>query len=131
GSYLSDIIVECISKSNKIILVISQNFLRSGWCKFEMNLARGELATRGRDCLILILKEPVELLPKELISPTLRSLLDTRVYLEWTEEEDRKLLFWRKLRDALGNPRFRGEEDTPFLYQNIDENEEMPQNLIE
>ncbi|CAH1797726.1 unnamed protein product [Owenia fusiformis] len=125
GSYLSDIIVECISKSNKIILVISQNFLRSGWCKFEMNLARGELATRGRDCLILILKEPVELLPPELISPTLRSLLDTRVYLEWSEDEDRKLLFLRKLQDALGEPRFRGEVDTPFLYQNNDGDEEM------
>ncbi|CAH1772971.1 unnamed protein product [Owenia fusiformis] len=130
GTYLSDIIVESISKSNKIILVISQNFLRSGWCKFEMNLARGELATRGRDCLILILKEPKELLPQELITPTLRSLLDTRVYLVWSEEEDRKLLFWRKLQDALGEPRFKGEEDTPFLYQNNDGDEEMLQNLI-
>ncbi|CAH1785460.1 unnamed protein product [Owenia fusiformis] len=77
GAYIADIIVESISKSNKIILIISQNFLRSGWCTFEMNLARGELATRGRDCLILILKEPVDVLPPELITPTLRSLLET------------------------------------------------------
>ncbi|CAH1798255.1 unnamed protein product [Owenia fusiformis] len=130
GTYISDVIVESISKSNKIILIISQNFLRSGWCKFEMNLARGELATRRRDCLILILKEPKELLPRELINPTLRSLLDTRVYLEWSEEEDRKLLFWQKMRDGLGEPRFRGEEDTPFLYQNNDGDEEMLHNLI-
>ncbi|CAH1778801.1 unnamed protein product, partial [Owenia fusiformis] len=130
GSYLSDIIVESISKSNKIILVISQNFLRSGWCKFEMNLARGELATRGRDCLILILKEPEELLPPELITPTLRSLLDTRVYLVWSEEEDRKLLFWRKLQDALGEPRFRGEDNNRYLYMNNDGDEEILRDLL-
>ncbi|CAH1794124.1 unnamed protein product [Owenia fusiformis] len=131
GPYISDIIVESISKSNKIILIISQNFLRSGWCKFEMNLARGELSTRGRDCLILILKEPVELLPPELISLTLRSLLETRVYLQWSEENDRKLLFWRKMRNSLGDPRFKGEEDTPYLYQNNDGDDEMNQTLLE
>ncbi|CAH1785196.1 unnamed protein product [Owenia fusiformis] len=40
GSYLSDIIVESISKSNKIILIISQNFLRSGWCKGRFSVWR-------------------------------------------------------------------------------------------
>ncbi|CAH1790429.1 unnamed protein product [Owenia fusiformis] len=131
GAYIADVIVESISKSNKIILIISQNFLRSGWCTFEMNLARGELATRGRDCLILILKEPVDVLPPELITPTLRSLIETRVYLEWSEDEDRKQLFWRKMQDSLGDPRYQGEEDTQYLYQSNDGDNEVLEQLIE
>ncbi|CAH1787784.1 unnamed protein product, partial [Owenia fusiformis] len=130
GAYIADIIIESISKSNKIILTISQNFLRSGWCTFEMNLARGELATRGRDCLILILKEPLDVLPPELITPTLRSLLETRVYLEWSEDEDRKQLFWRKMQDALGNPRYQGEADTQYLLQYNEGDQEVLQELI-
>ncbi|CAH1773642.1 unnamed protein product [Owenia fusiformis] len=131
GAYIADIIIESISKSNKIILIISHNFLRSGWCTFEMNLARGELATRGRDCLILILKEPVDVLPPELITPTLRSLLETRVYLEWSEDEDRKQLFWRKMKDALGDPRYQGNEDSQYLYQSNDGDNEVLQELLE
>ncbi|CAH1792099.1 unnamed protein product [Owenia fusiformis] len=120
GATLTEIIVDTISNSNKIILIISQNFLRSKWCQFEMNLARGELANRGRDCLILILKEPIGVLPPELISPTLRSLLETRVYLEWSDDVDRIDVFWRKLRDALGEPIHHEQPptDTPFIYAN-------------
>ncbi|CAH1801357.1 unnamed protein product [Owenia fusiformis] len=121
GAYISDIILDAINRSNKVILIITQNFLRSKWCTYEMNIARGELANRGRDCLVLILKEPINVIPKELITPTLQSLLDTRVYLEWSDYVDRQAVFWRKLCDALGEPRPHIEEQGGSQYT-------MPQN---
>ncbi|CAH1797579.1 unnamed protein product, partial [Owenia fusiformis] len=116
GAYISDIIIDAINRSNKVILIITQNFLRSKWCTYELNMARGELANRGRDCIILILKEPVHVLPKELITPTLQSLLDTRVYLEWSDDADRQAVFWRKLCDALGEPRPQNERHEGSQY---------------
>ncbi|CAH1786941.1 unnamed protein product [Owenia fusiformis] len=134
GGYISDIILDAINRSKKVILIISQNFLRSRWCAYEMNLARGELANRGRDCLILILKEPISVFPPELISPTLRSLLDTRVYLEWSEDADKKAVFWRKLCDALGEPRPQQTDVqhivSPFLTAQTAEDEQMIQNFV-
>ncbi|CAH1784452.1 unnamed protein product [Owenia fusiformis] len=134
GGYISDIILDAINRSKKVILIISQNFLRSRWCAYEMNLARGELANRGRDCLILILKEPISVLPPELISPTLRSLLDTRVYLEWSEDADKKAVFWRKLHDALGEPRPQESGvrhiDSDFITAQTEEDEQKVQTFI-
>ncbi|CAH1793071.1 unnamed protein product, partial [Owenia fusiformis] len=132
GAYISDIIIDAINRSNKVILIITQNFLRSKWCTYELNIARGELSNRGRDCVVLILKEPIDVLPKELITLTLRSLLDTRVYLEWSEDEDRKGVFWRKLRDALGEPRPRQEEQTnsPYTMPQNEEDEQLVENFM-
>ncbi|CAH1773195.1 unnamed protein product [Owenia fusiformis] len=132
GAFISDIIVDAINRSNKVILLISQNFLRSKWCTYELNIARGELANRGRDCIILILKEPINVLPKELITPTLQSLLDTRVYLEWSDNADRQALFWRKLCDALGDPGPQNEEQGGSEYTMLqnEEDEQLVQDFL-
>ncbi|CAH1800864.1 unnamed protein product [Owenia fusiformis] len=104
GHVLEDLVTVAMNQSRKIILIISQNFLQSGWCTYEMEMANGVLATRGSNCIILILKEPLNAIHADLIKPRLRALLDSRLYVEWSEEEDRQKLFWRKLQDALGQP---------------------------
>ncbi|CAH1790795.1 unnamed protein product, partial [Owenia fusiformis] len=104
GHVLEDLVTVAMNQSRKVILIISQNFLQSGWCTFEMEMANGVLATRGSNCIILILKEPLNMIPGNLIKPRLQALLDSRLYVEWSEEEDRQKLFWHKLQDVMGQP---------------------------
>ncbi|CAH1780756.1 unnamed protein product [Owenia fusiformis] len=104
GHVLEELVTVAMNHSKKIILVISEHFLRSKWCTFEMDIANGVLATRGCNCIILILRVPLNMIPAQLIKPRLRSLLENRLYIEWSEEKDRQQLFWQKLKDTLGRP---------------------------
>ncbi|CAH1777244.1 unnamed protein product [Owenia fusiformis] len=104
GHVLEELVTVAMNHSRKIILVITEDFLRSRWCTFEMEIANGVLATRGCNCMVLLLRVPLNTIPAQLIKPRLRSLLENRLYIEWSEEEDRQKLFWQKLKDTLGNP---------------------------
>ena len=42
GNTIEDNIVNAIENSRKTILVLSGNFLTSGWCEFELQMARME-----------------------------------------------------------------------------------------
>ena len=100
GNVIEETIVESIDRSRKTILVLSQHFLQSNWCYFEMQMARNRLFMRGRDCLIPLLMEdiPLETLGR---SSTLRNLLETKTYLKWTENPEGQDLFWKHLNMAL------------------------------
>ena len=103
GNVIEETIVESIERSRKTILVLSQHFLQSNWCYFEMQMARNRLFMRGRDCLIPLLMEdiPLETLGR---SSTLRNLLETKTYLKWTENPEGQDLFWKHLNMALEMP---------------------------
>ena len=103
GNVIEETIVESIEHSRKTILVLSQHFLQSNWCYFEMQMARNRLFMRGCDCLIPLLMEdiPLETLGR---SSTLRNLLETRTYLKWTENPEGQDLFWKHLHMALEMP---------------------------
>ena len=103
GNVIEETIVESIDRSRKTILVLSQHFLQSNWCYFEMQMARNRLFMRGRDCLIPLLMEdiPLETLGR---SSTLRNLLETKTYLKWTEKPEGQDFFWKHLNMALEMP---------------------------
>ena len=48
GVPIEENIVEAIAKSKKTILVITEKFARSNWCKFEVQMARQRLFEEGR-----------------------------------------------------------------------------------
>ncbi|RWS08504.1 toll-like receptor 2, partial [Dinothrombium tinctorium] len=102
GRAISECVTESIRASRKVILVISNNFATSAWCRFETDLAHNTLMDQNREGLILIKLE--EICPEKLerVAPQLHFLLKTRIYLEWSEESKEQELFWRKLRRALG-----------------------------
>ena len=103
GSTIEEIIVESIECSRKTILVLSQHFLQSNWCYFEMQMARNRLFMRGQDCLLPILMEdiPLETLGR---SSTLRNLLESKTYLKWTANPEGQEFFWKQLKMALEMP---------------------------
>ena len=100
GRPISECILESIKTSRKVILVISNNFIRSPWCRFETDLAHNTLVDQNRDGLIMIKLEEID---TSLVAPQLHFLLKTRIYLQWSinspKEEE---VFWKKLRRALG-----------------------------
>ena len=98
-------IVSCMDRSRCLLLLVSENFLLSQWCQFEMNLAQHRLLETRRDKLILVLLEdiPVRKQPK-----TLKYLMRTKTYIKWpgdgTTEE--KHLFWKRLKKSIISSRW-------------------------
>jgi toll-like receptor 13 len=89
--------------SRRTILVVSDAFARSQWCRWEMQLAEHHRLflrdeNEGGDSLIMIKLGEVT---GTHMTPTLKYLLRTRVYLEWDSEPSKQRQFWDKLRTAL------------------------------
>ncbi|KAJ9593990.1 hypothetical protein L9F63_014585 [Diploptera punctata] len=107
GSVISESVLQSVAHSRRTLLIISDAFARSQWCRWELQLAENHrlfLADEqedGEDPLIMIKLGEVS---KAHMTPTLKYLLRTKVYLEWDSEPRKQRLFWDKLRTALSPP---------------------------
>ncbi|XP_002732817.3 toll-like receptor 2 type-1 [Saccoglossus kowalevskii] len=103
GKFIVDNIMDSIQESRKTILVLSENFVNSEWCYFEMNMALHRLFDDGRDVVVMILLEPIvgKKLPR-----ILRKVFTKKTYIEWPQDHSTtaKELFWAKLENALKAP---------------------------
>ena len=62
-------------------------------------MAQSRLFTTGKDVILLALLEP---LPDRMVSKTLKGLLETRTYVEWTENDTYgQKLFWEKIYESV------------------------------
>lgn len=100
GSFISEAIVSCINESRYILLVISNNFAKSQWCRWETQLAEYHrlFLEDGTtyDPLVLVRIGDVD---NKYLTPTLKYLLKTKIYLTWNECQPEN--FWKKLRTVL------------------------------
>lgn len=100
GSFISEAVQTSISQSRYILLVISNSFAKSQWCRWETQLAEYHRIFledgTSYDPLVLI---RIGELQSKYLSNTLKFLLKTKIYHSWDEmnEDD----FWRKLRTVL------------------------------
>ena len=102
GEVITEQILESVETSKKTLFVLSKSFLASTWCQFEMRMAQSRLFTSGKDVILLALLEP---LPDRMVSRTLKGLLETRTYVEWTEDDEYgQKLFWAKLHESVLAP---------------------------
>jgi hypothetical protein len=93
GSYIADTIVQAVESSRRTIMVLSENFIRSEWCRFEFKSAHHQvLRDRRRRLIVVLLGE----IPHRELDPDIRLYLKTNTYLQWGDK-----LFWEKLRYAL------------------------------
>ncbi|XP_017065754.1 toll-like receptor Tollo [Drosophila eugracilis] len=93
GGYLPETIVQAIDSSRRTIMVVSENFIKSEWCRFEFKSAhQSVLRDRRRRLIVIVLGE----VPQKELDPDLRLYLKTNTYLQWGDK-----LFWQKLRFAL------------------------------
>ena len=100
GTPIEDNIIRAIESSRKTILVLSESFLTSDWCEFELQMARMESFDKGRNLIIVVMLEPLEI---EHMSKSLRLLIRRNTYIEWFEDPNNRANFWEKLREALGS----------------------------
>lgn len=98
GNILNDCIIQSIATSRKVVLIVSEHFLRSHWCLWELHLAQHSLFEERRNGLVLVV---IGKLKGGHLPPTLRFLMKTRIYLEWDPDPRKQQLFWERLRGAL------------------------------
>ncbi len=89
GVTISKNIATAIKYSRRTIVVLSPNFLQSGWCDFEFQNAHRRVLEDKSNYLIIILLEQVNI---NKIDKAFKFYLETRTYLD---VKDKK--FWDKL----------------------------------
>ncbi len=100
GRAIDECIVEAINKSRKTILVLSPEFLESGWCQFEVRMVKERLMEEKRDSFVIVIFRSLNQrgikVPKNLVR-----LLERKIYVEWTSDPDGQRLFWSRLVESL------------------------------
>lgn len=108
GGWIMDNIMDAIEKSHRTLFVLSQHFVRSEWCKYELNYTHFRLFDQNDDTVVLILLEPIdkETIPKKFCK--LRRVMNSRTYLEWPDDNNQIPRFWQSLRTAIKRPENNG-----------------------
>ncbi|KAJ1216368.1 hypothetical protein NDU88_003971 [Pleurodeles waltl] len=116
GKWIIDNIIDSMEKSRKTLFVLSEYFVQSEWCKYELEFSHFRLIDEKNDTVILILLEPIEkeTIPKRFCK--LRKLMNTKTYLEWPLEESQQHIFWFNLRAALQSEDFPESTCTDLLH---------------
>ncbi|NXK29964.1 TLR22 protein, partial [Piprites chloris] len=101
GKWIVDNIIDSIEKSHKTLFVLSEHFVQSEWCKYELDFSHFRLFDENNDAAILVLLEPIQskTIPKRFCK--LRKIMNTKTYLEWPLEEEQQQMFWINLKIAL------------------------------
>ncbi|XP_039202927.1 toll-like receptor 2 [Crotalus tigris] len=101
GKWIVDNIIDSIEKSSKTLFVLSENFVRSEWCKYELDFSHFRFFDENNDTAILVLLEPIptKTIPERFCK--LRKLMNTKTYLEWPSDKDQQQLFWFNLKMAI------------------------------
>ena len=107
GTTIIDNIVQSINQSRKVVFVISQNFLKSGWCKEELLIGHHESLSRGKNILICIFMP--DIIYNEL-SDRLRFILNHVTCIKWPRDPAAQEVFWIMLQRALLDGQANGYE---------------------
>lgn len=102
GGYMSDAIMEAMESSRRTILILSENFLKSEWCRYEFKSAHREVLSSCQHRLLVIGLGKVD--PQEL-DPDIRLWMKQSPVLRWGEK-----LFWDRLKYAMPDVRHRKTE---------------------
>lgn len=115
GAFLADTIVQAVESSRRTIMILSENFIKSEWCRFEFKSAHHQVLRDRRRRLIVVLLGEV---PHKDLDPDIRLYLKTNVYLQWGDK-----FFWEKLKFALpdipNNQCRRGSTRGPHVHHHV------------
>ena len=102
GNYIAENILQAIKNSKKIVIVLTEQFLKSQWCIYEFNMARMEsiYSRNGDNVIFCIMYEDID---TKHLSPELIETLESETFLKYPEEEPEKPYFWEMLKKALSD----------------------------
>jgi hypothetical protein len=104
GETISGNIDKFLKKSWKVVVIMSNDFAKSEWCQWEVDIVQERRRRLGRDVFLLVMLKNIT--SKYMTSP-LRTLLDSTPHLKYPHGvgED---IFWKaaieSLRKPIGNP---------------------------
>ncbi|CAC5363008.1 unnamed protein product [Mytilus coruscus] len=90
GEYVVDNIEKFMNKSWKFIVIMSNNFAKSEWNQWEVNLVQERRRRRGKNAMVLIMVKQID---SKHMTSALRTLLYTTPYLSHTKGIGKRL-FW-------------------------------------
>lgn len=93
GKLIIDNIIEKINGSRKVVLLLTNNFVQSHWCKFEMMMAQTRQVEGDRGSLLVVMLENVD---TRNMCNSLHVLLKTTPFLEWPNDTSASELFWER-----------------------------------
>ena len=106
GEFIHDEIVKHMSQSKAHVIILSKDYVKKQWPKFELERAYTEHVSQGKELIVVKFGN----LPSEDLPGLVQQILDAQVYLEWQEpgnavktksEKQREELFWARLVSKL------------------------------
>ena len=100
GFDIAENITTAIHNSRKTVCVMSESFLKSYWCMYELNIARMETiySRKGDDTLFLIVYGNLAMSD---LPMTVLDLVEKKSYIEYPNDPYGDVVFWKKLRDVI------------------------------
>jgi hypothetical protein len=95
-SFVADTLLRATDVSRRTVVVLSENFLKSEWSRYDYKSGFHQAMRSGRRKLIVVVLGDIS---GRDVDPDLRLYLKTNVVLHWGDK-----LFWQKLRYALPDP---------------------------
>ncbi|XP_070978063.1 toll-like receptor 2 [Oncorhynchus clarkii lewisi] len=101
GHWIIDNIIHAMERSRRTLFILSEHFVHSEWCRYELDFSHFRLFDGDSEAAVLVLLEPISKddVPKRFCK--LRKLMSSRTYLEWPQEDERRAEFWNNLRLAV------------------------------
>ncbi|CAG2231994.1 unnamed protein product [Mytilus edulis] len=94
GKVFVDNIIDKMSESRRVILVISRDMVQSNWCLFECRVAQEKFLNRESEALISLVVEDV---PKEEMTSSLRAFVNSAVCMKFPKKQYNEETFWSNL----------------------------------
>ena len=116
GAPIAETILHAVRNSRRVIMVLSDNFLRSEWCQFEFQAAHRQLLEEKKNRIITVLLHDIN---TNLLDEHLSMFLSTRTYVKYGDA-----LFWSKIEYAMPKRKPATEDNL-----NADNHEEQVNNL--
>ena len=98
GATIIDNIVQSINQSRKVVFIISQNFLKSGWCIEELLIGHQESLSRGKNILMCIFMPDII---HNQLSDRFRFILNHVTCIKWPRDPAAQQVFWIMLQRGL------------------------------
>ncbi|KAI8770427.1 toll receptor 3 [Biomphalaria glabrata] len=101
GNYIASNIVQAVKSCRKTLVVLTNKYVRSQWCYYEVQMANMEAISSGRPVLVFLIKEKI---PNHKLGEIL-TFIKTNTYIPYPQEDSiqgRELkIFYDKLASDL------------------------------
>uniref|UniRef100_UPI00358FEDA6 uncharacterized protein n=1 Tax=Myxine glutinosa TaxID=7769 RepID=UPI00358FEDA6 len=103
GKAIVDNIIDGMERSYKTVFVITDNFINTDWCHYELYFAQQNVMQILEDNLILVIVGELgeNSIPSQFCR--LRRIVNQKTYLKFPQEKVKQEVFWRNLIAALGS----------------------------